>query len=54
MWYKITATYEDGTVRTYEKKGLDEAMKMVARIKVTDQVVTCKNHLLSCKMERED
>lgn len=52
MWCKIIAIYESGKTRSYEVNGMIEAMKMVARLKATSDVVTCKDHLIDYKITK--
>lgn len=54
MWYKVIANFENGDVHSYEVKGMSEAIKVVARLKVTSEVVYCKNHLIGYKILKSE
>ena len=54
MWYKVIANFENGDVHSYEVKGMSEAIKVVARLKVTSEVVYCKNHLTGYKILKSE
>lgn len=53
MWYTITVEWEDGTTRKYQRKGMVEVMKMIARIKATDESCYCKNKMKSYKITQD-
>lgn len=50
MWYEIVATWESGKTYKYQKEGMIEAMKMVARLKATAEVCYCSDHLVDIKI----
>lgn len=52
MWYEIAATWESGKTYKYQKEGMIEAMKMVARLKATAEVCYCSDHLVDIKITK--
>ena len=52
MWYEVKATFENGTTRRYEVKGMMEAIKMVDRLNTTSNVCTCKNKIVDVKVNK--
>ena len=52
MWYEVKATFENGTTRRYEVKGMIEAIKMVDRLNTTSNVCTCKNKIVDVKVNK--
>lgn len=54
MWYKLIVNWSDNTSRTYELKGMTEVMKMLARIKTSNDVVFNKIKVVNYKIEKEE